>query len=154
MKVTQDLVQGGLFAVIGLVALLMALQFPLGTPNRMGPGFFPLVISALLLLTGIGILLRARLGQSEVIGVTRWWPIAIVTLAIIMFGFLLDRLGLPLAVLLLCIGAGSASISFQLNWKAVAGAVLFSATCSLLFVKLLGLPIPLVGSWLQALGIR
>ena len=154
MKITQDLVQGGLFAVIGLVALLMALQFPLGTPNRMGPGFFPLVISALLLLTGIAILLRARLGQSEVIGMTRWWPIAIVTLAIIVFGFLLDKLGLPLAVLLLCVGAGSASIHFQLNWKAVAGAVLFSAACGLLFVKLLGLPIPLVGSWLQALGIR
>lgn len=152
VKITQDLVQGALFTAIGLVALLMALQYPLGTPNRMGPGFFPLVISSLLVLTGVGILARARMGKSEVIGITRWWPIAIVTIAIIVFGFLLDKLGLPLAVLLLCIGAGTASISFQLNWKAVVGAVAFSAVCGLLFVTLLGLPIPLVGSWLQALG--
>ncbi|QQR38447.1 tripartite tricarboxylate transporter TctB family protein [Devosia rhizoryzae] len=154
MKITQDLVQGALFSIIGLVALVMALQFPLGTPNRMGPGFFPVVISALLLLTGIAILMRGRLGKSEVIAMSRWWPIAIVTVAIIVFGFLLDKLGLPVSVLLLCIGAGTASITFALNWKAVAGAVAFSAACGLLFVTLLGLPIPLVGSWLQVLAVR
>ena len=152
MKLTQDVVQGGLFTAIGLAALLMALQYPLGTPGRMGPGFFPVVISALLTLTGIGILARARLGTSEIIGMTRWAPIAIVTLAIVAFGFLLDKLGLPLAVLLLCVGAGTASISFELNWKAVAGAVVFSIICGVLFVTLLGLPIPLVGTWLQAPG--
>jgi hypothetical protein len=152
VKITQDVVQGGLFAAIGLLALLMALEYPVGTPGRMGPGFFPLVISALLTLTGIGILVRARLGQSEVIRLTRWLPIVIVSAAIVVFGFLLDKLGLPLSVLLLCIGAATASVRFELNWKAVAGAAAFSIVCGVLFVTLLGLPIPLVGTWLQAFG--
>ena len=152
MKLTQDVVQGGLFLAIGVVALLMGLEYPLGTPGRMGPGFFPIIISALLSLTGIGILLRARLGTSEVISVTRWLPFFIVAVAIVLFGFLLDKLGLPLAVLLLCIGAATASVRFQLSWKAIAGAAVFSIVCGILFVTLLGLPIPLVGSWLQALG--
>lgn len=152
MKLTQDAVQGGLFLVIGVTALLMALQYPLGTPGRMGPGFFPITISALLSLTGISILLRSRLGMSETIRLVRWLPLLIVSVAIIAFGFLLDKLGLPLAVLLLCIGAATASVRFELSWKAVAGAAAFSVVCGILFVTLLGLPIPLVGSWLQVLG--
>ena len=152
MKITQDAVQGGLFAAIGLAALMMALEFPIGSPSRMGPGFFPVVISTLLTLTGIGILVRARLGSSPAIEVTRWSPAIIVSIASVVFGFLLDKLGLPLAVLLLCIGAATASVRFELNWKAVVGAVAFSVVCGILFVTLLGLPIPLIGSWLQVFG--
>ena len=62
MKITQDAVQGGLFAAIGLAALMMALEFPIGSPSRMGPGFFPVVISTLLTLTAVGMQVRARLG--------------------------------------------------------------------------------------------
>jgi len=152
VKISQDVVQGGLFLAIGLVALLMAQQYPLGTPGRMGPGFFPVAISALLSLTGLAILMRARLGRSEIIRLTRWLPLVIVPLSLVAFGFLLDQLGLPLAVLLLCIGAATASTRFALSWKAVAGAVAFSIICGVLFVTLLGLPIPLAGRWLQALG--
>lgn len=154
MKPTQDAVQGGLFVAIGISALLIALDYPLGTPGRMGAGFFPVVISALLTLTGIAILARARFGSSEVISVTRWPPLVIVPGAIVVFGLLLDKLGLPLAVLLLCVGAATASVRFRLSWKAVAGAVAFSIVCGILFVWLLGLPIPVIGSWLQALGTR
>ncbi len=148
MKLTQDVVQGGLFTAIGVAALAMALEYPLGTPGRMGPGFFPVVIAALLALTGIGILLRARLGASEVIRVTRWLPLLIVSGSIVLFGFMLDKLGLPLSVLLLCVGAATASVRFELDWKALAGAVVFSVVCGILFVSLLGLPIPIIGTWL------
>ena len=41
---------------------------------------------------------------------------------------------------------------FELSWKAAAGAALYALVCALLFVKLLGLPIPLVGSWLPFSG--
>lgn len=152
MKVTQDVVQGGLFAAIGIIALVMALDYPLGTPGRMGPGFFPVAISGLLALTGIAILVRAGLGSSEVIRVTRWLPLAVVPVSIVLFGFMLDKLGLPLAVLLLCVGSATASVRFRLEWKAMAGAVAFSVACAILFITLLGLPIPIIGSWLQALG--
>lgn len=152
MKLTQDVVQGGLFTAIGVAALAMALEYPLGTPGRMGPGFFPVVIAALLALTGIGILLRARLGASEVIRVTRWLPLLIVPGSIVVFGFMLEKLGLPLSVLLLCVGAATASVRFELDWKALAGAVVFSVVCGILFVSLLGLPIPIIGTWLQAIG--
>lgn len=152
MKITQDAVQGGLFAAIGLIALVMALQYPVGTPGRMGPGFFPLAISGLLTITGVAIILRGWIGPSPEIRFGRWVPLVMVSAAILAFGFLLDKLGLPLSVLFLCIAAGAASVRFAFDWRVLAGAVVFSAACGVIFVSLLGLPIPLVGSWLKALG--
>jgi hypothetical protein len=153
VKITQDAVQGSLFLVIGATALVMALGYPMGTPNRMGPGFFPVVVSSLLTLVGIAILVRGTLASSEVIRVTRWLPLVVVPGAIVAFGLLLDDLGLPLAVLLLIVGAATASVRFRLDWRPVAGAALFSVICGMLFVTMLGLPIPLVGSWVSVFGM-
>ncbi|KQX38017.1 hypothetical protein ASD04_10310 [Devosia sp. Root436] len=153
MKISQDTALGGLFAVIGGIALLMAVQYPFGSAGRMGPGFFPVIIATLLGLTGIAILVRARLAASEEITSARWLPLLIVPGAVALFGLLVEKLGLPLAVMLLTVGAATASVGFQLSWKATAGAAAFSAVCALVFVKLLGLPIPIAGSWLPALGV-
>ncbi len=152
MKITQDAVQGSLFLVIGATALIIALGYPIGTPNRMGPGFFPVVISALLTLVGIAILARGVITSSEAIRVTRWLPLVIVPGAIVLFGLLLDGLGLPLAVLVLLLGAATASVRFRFDWKAAVGAVLFAAICGVLFVRMLGLPIPLIGIWVSGFG--
>jgi hypothetical protein len=150
MKISQDAALGSLFVVVGLAALLIALGYPFGTADRMGPGYFPVIISTLLGLTGIAILMRAGLASSESIRPARWMPLVIVPCAVILFGLLVEQLGLFLAVLMLSVGAATASISFRLSWKATAGAAAFSVVCAVVFVKLLGLPIPIVGTWLQA----
>lgn len=153
VKIRQDAALGSLFVVVGVVALLIALSYPFGTANRMGPGYFPVIISALLTLTGIAILMRAGLGALETIGYVRWMPLLIVPGAICLFGLLIEKLGMPLAVLMLAVGAALASVQFRLSWKATAGAALFSAGCAVVFVELLGLPIPIAGTWLQAFGV-
>lgn len=152
MKISQDAALGALFFVVGVAALLMALEYPFGTANRMGPGYFPVIISTLLGVTGIAILMRARVGSSESIRPSRWMPLVIVPCAVVLFGLLVEKLGLPLAVLMLAVGAATASVSFRLSWKATAGAAAFSVICAVVFVELLGLPIPIAGTWLQAFG--
>ena len=152
MKITQDAALGALFLAVGATALLLAFEYPFGTPSRMGPGFFPVIVGSLLGLTGIAILVRGRLASSEVIKSGRWKPLLIVPFSVALFGLLVEKLGLPLAVLILSVGAATASISFRLSWKAAAGAAAFSAGCALVFVELLGLPIPIVGTWFSAFG--
>jgi Tripartite tricarboxylate transporter TctB family. len=110
------------------------------------------IISGLLTLVGIAILARGVIASSEGIQVTRWLPLLVVPGAIVLFGLLLDGLGLPLAVLVLLLGAATASVRFRFEWKAAAGAVLFAAICGVLFVRMLGLPIPLVGTWVSVFG--
>ena len=152
MKLSQDIALGAFFATVGVVSASIAVSYPFGTASRMGPGYFPLIISTLLTLTGIAILMRAGFGGSGAIQPGRWLPLVVVPGAIVLFGLLIGRLGLPLAVLLLTVGAATASIRFRLSWKAAAGAVVFSVICAVLFVKLLGLFIPMVGTWLPGAG--
>lgn len=152
MKLSQDVALGLFFVVIGTTAGLIALSYPFGTASRMGPGFFPVIIAALLTLTGIGALVRAHLASSPALEEIRWRPVIIVPAAIVVFGLLIEKLGLPLVVLLLVLGAATASVKFELSWKATLGAAAFSAVCAFVFVELLGLPIPLVGAWLPSFG--
>lgn len=152
MKATQDVALGVFFSAIGIVAGVIALTYPTGTPSRMGPGFFPVIISVLLTLTGIAALSRARRAGSPLVEAITWRPVIIVPLMVVVFGLTIDRLGLPLAVLLLVVGAAAASVKLDISWRAAAGAAAFSAICALLFVKVLGLPIPLAGSWLPFSG--
>ncbi|MBS7705021.1 tripartite tricarboxylate transporter TctB family protein [Chelatococcus asaccharovorans] len=152
MKISQDTALGTLFVAIGVAALLMALQYPMGTANRMGPGYFPLIVSALLSLIGAAIILRGRLGDAKLIEAIRWKPLAMVSAALVAFGLLIEGLGLPLAVFVLILGAALASDRFGWSGKATLGAAVFAGVCGLVFVRFLGLPIPMAGAWLKALG--
>ena len=152
MKISQDTALGALFVTVGLVALLMALQYPMGTANRMGPGYFPVIVSALLSLIGAAIILRGRLGDAKLIEAIRWKPLAIVSAALVAFGLLIEGLGLPVSVFVLILGAAVASVRFRWNGKATVAAAAFAGVCGLVFVRFLGLPIPMAGAWLKALG--
>lgn len=152
MKTTQDVALGLFFMAVGIVAAAIALTYPIGTASRMGPGFFPVIISLLLTVTGAATLLRARRDGALSIEAVNWRPVVIVPAMVAAFGMLLDRLGLPLTVFMLVVCTAAASVRFEISWKAAAGAALFSIVCALVFVKILGLPIPLVGSWLPFSG--
>lgn len=47
------LAAGAIYLVVGLAAGLIALDFPIGTARRMGPGALPLLVSGLLTLSGL-----------------------------------------------------------------------------------------------------
>nr|WP_052182880.1 tripartite tricarboxylate transporter TctB family protein [Rhizobium sp. YS-1r] len=152
MKLSQDVLLGLFFSVIGAVSAWIACSYPFGTSSRMGPGYFPIIVSSLLLFTGLLVLFRARLAGSGSIPTIRWRPLVLVPVAILIFGLMMEKLGLPLAVLLLVILSAAASVKFRLDWKAFAGSLVFAGLCSVVFVELLGLPIPIIGNWLQGLG--
>ncbi|MDQ0134252.1 hypothetical protein J2T08_002170 [Neorhizobium galegae] len=152
MKLSQDVLLGLFFVVFGVVSVSIAMSYPFGTSGRMGPGYFPVIISSLLVLTGLLVLFRAQLVQPEMLPAIRWKPLLLVPGAVVIFGLAVETLGLPLAILLLTILSAATSIKFHIGWKAVAGSLAFAALCSVIFIELLGLPIPMVGSWLRVLG--
>ncbi|MBD0413876.1 tripartite tricarboxylate transporter TctB family protein [Oryzicola mucosus] len=151
MKLSQDILLGLFFTTVGVVAATMAVSYPFGTSSRMGPGYFPIIISSLLIVTGLLILLRSRLTRV-VIPTVGWKPVIAVPLSILVFGLAVEPLGLPIAVFLLTVLSASTSEKFRFDWRAFAGAAAFAAFCSILFVDLLGLPVPIVGNWLQGLA--
>jgi Tripartite tricarboxylate transporter TctB family len=56
----RDYYGGALMIAIGLGAIIQGRQYPIGTLSRMGPGFFPVALGAILAFTGLAISVSAR----------------------------------------------------------------------------------------------
>jgi uncharacterized membrane protein YhhN len=117
----------------------------------MGPGYFPLVLAGVLVLLGLVSLARSFLAAGEPVGAIAWKPMVLVVTGCVLFGALLNPPGLPIALLALLLVSAAASREFRFDWRAIAGLVAFIGSCAAIFVKGLGLPMPLVGGWLEPL---
>jgi len=149
MKIGQDSILGLFFAVTGCVALWIAIQYPFGTAGRMGPGYFPVIISSLLIVTGICVVIRSISTSGDAFPAINLKALFMVPAAVVVFGLAIEPLGFLPAVLLLLVLSAATSVKFRFDWKASVGALVFSGLCTVLFVKLIGLPIPVLGTWLQ-----
>ncbi len=138
---THDLMWGGLLALLGVaVAAYAAMHYDLGTPRRMGPGFFPV---------GLGVVL-AGLGVS--IAVSAWWRTArqnpfawretlAISVALLGFGLMLDRIGIVVTTLATVLIASSVAPHKGLVWRLVLAAAITALTWAI-FILALKMPIP------------
>lgn len=56
----KDYYGGALMILIGLGAVIQGREYPIGTLSRMGPGFFPVALGAILAFTGLAMITAAR----------------------------------------------------------------------------------------------
>jgi hypothetical protein len=136
----RDVVAGTLFILIGAFALLVARRYyPIGSAMRMGPGYFPAVVGALLILLGAWIGLRAfRLRDWERID-WGWKPLAWISASMLLFGFLMPRLGLIPALAAMSFVAALAGREFRFR-EVLVLAVTMSVFAGGVFVYGLKLP--------------
>jgi len=143
----RDLLLGAIFALIGAGFVIAARGLDMGTPQRMGPGLFPLILAAVLMLLGIVIAAQAFFTPEEPIGTVPWRGLVLILAAPVLFGITIRGLGLVGAVALAIVTATFASQRAGLVLAALLtlGLTVF---CVLVFSYGLGLPIPLRGPWL------
>ena len=147
---------GVLFIVIGAMFALIAkgLKFgdsvllagyAMGTPARMGPGFFPFYLGLILGALGLVIAfsgLREHEGDKGLVEPFYWKPILYVLGSVVVFGVLLKPVGMLIAGLVLVVGASLGSEEFRLKRTLILGVAL-TVFCAFVFVGGLKLPIPL-----------
>ena len=147
---------GVLFIALGLLFAVIAIGFKvgdtqllkgyaMGTPARMGPGFFPFYLGAILAVLGLVIAatgLKRGAGEPGDVERFHWRPILWVLGAVVLFGVALKAVGMLFAGLMLVVLASRGSASFELKRSLVLGTAL-TAFCALVFVAGLKLPIPL-----------
>ena len=148
VKSPKDFWTGVLFLIFGVAAYAISRDYPMGTAGRMGAGYFPTVLSCLLIGFGVLILLRGVRRDGVALGGFALKQSVKVLASIIAFAFLMPRAGLIIALLVLIYGSASASVHFRFGWRDTLLALGLVVFCVLVFVKGLGLPMPLVGSWL------
>ena len=141
---------GLLYSAVGAAAVIIARDYSWGRGGRMGPAYFPTLLGALLLLVGIASLIRSFAVRGEPVGPIAWKGAALVTGATVLFGVLLRPAGLVPALVALILGSAAASTKFKFEWRSLALMAALIAFCALVFVKGLGLPVPLLGPWFGA----
>jgi hypothetical protein len=143
----RDFWAGAIYLALAIAAIWIGRDYQQGTSARMGPGYFPTALGALLGMFGIVSIGRSFIRSGEPIGAIAWRPLALILGAIVLFGFLLPRAGVVVALTGLIVVGALASRKTRLNATSVAALVGTVAFCVLVFVKGLGVPMPLVGTW-------
>ena len=141
IKGTKDFWAGAVFVAFGAAALVMAQNYSLGIVSRMGPGYFPRMLSDPAHGGGRrvdrALVLRRPRGSA---GLSRSRPALVIIGSLVACGYLLPRAGLVIALSVLMLGAASASEKFRAEWKKLV--LLTAATiafCAVVFVQLLGI---------------
>jgi putative tricarboxylic transport membrane protein len=135
-----------IYIAVGSAAIFMSRDYGMGTAVKMGPAYFPNVLSALLILIGSLSVIRAFLKQGTPIGTVAWKGLVLIIAATVLFGFIVRGAGLAIALPLLIMISAYASTRFR--WKyALALAAGVTVFCILIFQVGLGVPLPILGSW-------
>lgn len=146
-KNIKDFWSGVLYLLVGGAALYLGQEYPMGTAVRMGPGYFPTVLGYLLVFIGGVALLRSFIKGGEPLNGFAVQKTLIITLSIVVFGLIVEGAGLALGVVavIMISSAGSRYFDWKKSLAVALGAAVF---CSLVFVKGLGVPLPIFGPWL------
>lgn len=146
IKHPKDFWTGVLYLAIGAGSALASTRYGMGSAVRMGPGYFPAVLGILLAVVGLVSLVRGFLRKGAPITPFAWKSLALILGGIVLFGLLVSGAGLVVALLLLVLMSAWASVHFRLR-SALLLAVCTTAFSVLVFVKALGVPLPILGSW-------
>ena len=123
----KDFGAGIMYMVFGLFFALNALNYKMGTAAKMGPGYFPFWLGALLTALGFFILLKSMSSKNTEESIGKWdWRIMIwISGSVALYGILLPTLGFLLSVIILVFISASASHEF--SWKGTALNAIFLA---------------------------
>lgn len=144
-----DAILGALLAGLGAAGIYLSARLPMGSAVRMGPGYFPTLVSWILLGFGLLIFLRSFVLSGSAIGYVKARPLVLVLGAVGVFSLGIQTLGLLATILVMVPVAGIASAESRPLEVLVAAVVLGLFSCGL-FIGLLGLPMTALPPWLPS----
>ncbi len=142
----KDFWTGLIYIAFGAAAIIIGRDYGMGTPRKMGPAFFPVVLSILLIVIGIISLARSFIRPGTPVGRITVKGLVLVPGATLVFGLIVRGAGLAVALPALVIISAYASSMFR--WRtSLTMALVLTVSCILIFLKGLGIPLPILGPW-------
>jgi Tripartite tricarboxylate transporter TctB family len=141
IKSPQDVGAAVVFMTIGLAGVYFGSDLAVGSAARMGPGFFPVILSWTIFAIGVVVGFKALTVEGPGIEPVQLRPMLVIIAAILLFGYLVETLGLAITAALLTVLAAYArrGVSLPETLLLAGGLAIFSVV---LFVYGLSQPFP------------
>ncbi len=136
----KDFYAGLIFVFFGVLAMLVARSYPMGSASRMGPGYFPIILGGILAMLGLAISASGLLRVSgEMLEPWALRPLLLVSGGVLAFGLLVEPLGLVLATLILIFMSCLGGTEFRLREVGILFLLLVALGWGI-FIYAVGLP--------------
>jgi hypothetical protein len=143
VRLSTDFLTGLLFLALGGFVFLYGSRYAMGSTVRMGPGYFPRMVSSGLMLLGFVLVVRALLRGGEAIEGLALRPLLLVLVGTLAFGLLIERAGFWLASILLVVVSRFSDRGFRVV-EVAALALFLTALITVIFRYGLGLSLRLL----------
>ena len=138
----KDFWAGATFFITGAAAMVIAWDYPFGKTLRMGPGYFPVVLSGIMMVFGLVIMLKGLRWGDKIRGNWSLRALILLPLSLVLFGILMRHAGFLPALVVLIFGSSAAGREFKfLEVLPLAGLLILLSW--IIFIWGMGLPYPL-----------
>ena len=138
IRAPKDFWSGVMFCAFAAVGILAARGYSLGAAGKMGPGYFPLLLGGVLALLGVVLIARSIVLDGEPLPRFHVLPLAVIAVAVCLFGALIKPFGLVVALAVLAMLSAWAGPQFRWLEAAALTAALIVFSIGV-FVYALGL---------------
>ena len=120
----KDFWAGLMFIAFGLAAVFISRDYPYGTAMRMGPGYFPTWIGAMLIILGAVVSAMSYRMEEGHVTPFAWKPMILLSLSFVVFGFGIDHVRFVPALVGVIVLSAAAGKRFRLLEVALLTVVL------------------------------
>ncbi|MBX9811591.1 MAG: tripartite tricarboxylate transporter TctB family protein [Burkholderiales bacterium] len=142
IKCPEDFWAGVMFITFGVIAIVVSQDYPMGTAMRMGPGYFPTYLGAILVVLGAIISAFSFTMEGESIKPFAWKPMIMLSLSFVVFGWGIDHIGFVPSLFGLIVFSAAAGRQFKLGEVLILSVVLIVGAVGI-FIYGIDLPYPL-----------
>jgi hypothetical protein len=139
----KDFWAGMMLIAIGAAALFIARDYRFGSALRMGPGFFPTILSIILIAFGVCITAVGLRSGEKIKGNLSLRAFLLLPISLLLFGILMDLAGFIPALAALVFVSAASGKEFK-SMEVLALTTVLTVASVALFIWGLGLPYPLI----------
>ena len=141
IKSPQDFGSAIVFLLMGLAGLYFGKDLNYGSAGHMGPGYFPFILSWMIIGIGVIVGLLSLSIEGPPIEPPQFRPLFFVLLSVVVFGYMMSYVGLAITGVVMTLIAAFARREVKLFESLLLGIGL-SIGCVLIFAYGLGQPLP------------
>ena len=141
IKASEEFYAGLMFIAVGLTAIYLSRDYPMGSALRMGPGYFPTWLGGIMSVFGVVVFVQSFFLKGVGTGEWALRPLFVLSSAIAFFGLAMDYLELGFIPALALLIMGCALAHKDVHWyETLLLAVFLTLGCVGLFIYIIGLP--------------